>query len=298
MDLKHDIKVERGQIYFVRTDNTFGAELASGRPVVVISGEEHNKSLPTVVVACLSRTVRDWAYSVPVHTSDGSTSNVICNQIKTLDKGRLTDYKGKLTALEMEQVDDAIRQVVSLPDRVVEKIVEKEVEVNSDVHELKMELEIYKKLYEKAVGQVIDLKYEKDTAKPVVEKSTVEKVVEPIKAVGEAVEKTNVDVEALKKQMGAIPKEPSKKGRRPSLGTARRGITHDDLVEFKKSGKVNVNTDSWETIAATTGMDIQTAQAIVTHRNRHGNFKDLVDLLVVRNFTVGLMNKYGYLLEV
>lgn len=287
------VRIERGQVYFVRTDYSFGAELASGRPVVIISGEEHNDNLPTVVVACMSRTVRDWSYSVPVHTSDGSTSNVICNQLKTLDKSRLTDYKGKLMSAEMEQVDDAIRRVLSLPDREVEKIVEKEVEVNSDVHELRVELEMYKRLYEKAIERVIDLKFEKDTATPVVKPDSLPLFI-PKERHEPQPEPIKVDVDVLKTQMGTIP---SKKGRRKKHGLTAKSKP-EEFVPYKTGDTANINTDDWWVIVANTGMGVLTAQQIVAYRNKHGKYADLVDLLNVPRFGAGCMDKFGRVLEV
>ena len=102
--------------------------------------------------------------------------------------------------------------------------------------------------------------------------------------------------EQPKKKMGRPVGSKNKKMYKKTKVTDR--VAHDDLVGFKKKGKVNINKDSWEVIAATTGMSPQTAHEIEKWRNKNGEFVDLTDLLFVPRFGSGCMNKYGRMLEV
>ncbi len=278
---------ERGQVFFLQEGNAYGAEMMSGRPVVIISEQGALDALPTAVVACLTRTVRDsWPSFVPVEL-EGGVSHVVCNQLRTVDKGRLTKFKCKLTDEEMAQVDSALRNALGLSQEmlddfemhvcqveVAEPIDIRVAESNeNELFELKAELAMYKKLYEKAVSEFVELKFQKDT--------NVEKIVE---------------VELPKKE---IVETISKKKGRPTKNAVPWKATKEEIAPYaNESGKANVNTDPWYVIAATTGMNRQTAQEIVAHRNKHGKFKSLVDLLDVNKFGHGCINKYGNMLEV
>ena len=287
---------ERGEVYFLNEGNAYGSELMSGRPVVVISGKEHLESLPTAVVACLSRTVRNWISVVPVNTDSGS-SNVICNQIKTVDKGRLTKFMCKLTDEEMAEVDEALRYVMDLGTQevVVEKEVVKETVDNSD---LEVELSMYKKLYEKAIEKLAALRFEKDTTvvaeQPKVDPLEIER--EQNLKMLEQLEKT-VLVQPEKKKRGRPPKE--KKETVVVAASVPCSARRDEIAKYANpSGKTNINTDPWYVIGATTGMKLTTAQAIASHRNKFGEYSSLVELLDVPGFGSMMLNKYGRMLEV
>ena len=245
----------------------------------------------------MSRTVRDWVYSVPVHTTDGGMSNVVCNQLKTVDKGRLTSYKGKLTDAEMKQVDEAIRIVIDLPVGVVSEVVEKNATANVDldVHALKVELEVYKKLFDRLMGRIIDTRFGQDVVVPTV-KHEVESGLTPLIVPKEEIEPINVDVEELKKSMGAIPKKEGR-GARKKHGLNIKSKP-EEFIPYKTGNTANVNTDDWWVIVANTGINIQTAQQIVAYRNKHGKYKDLSELLNVTRWGTGNARTYNHVLEV
>ena len=83
-----------------------------------------------------------------------------------------------------------------------------------------------------------------------------------------------------------------------NIPTGEKNIAYKAADKMITSGKVNINTDDWKTIAATTGMSVQSAQNIVAYRNKNGKFIDLTDLLFVPRFGSRNMNKYGPMLEV
>lgn len=313
-----NFRYERGQVFFLQEGHAYGAEIMSGRPVLIISEQGHLDALPTAIVASLSRTVRNWESVVPVETDSG-TSNVICNQLKTVDKGRLTKFMRKLTDEEMLKVDEALRHTLNLGaiERSYDEEYERDFEMDmcqvevaepvdisvaesndNELLELKAELAMYKKLYEKAIDKLVDLKFEKDTTvvkvTPVVEKHELSET-----EILEAIDKLEKEPEKVQKRGRPPKKEEEVKMGRPKTQKVSWKAKREDILQYaNKSGKTNVNTDPWYVIAATTGMNLNTAQNIVAYRNKHGRFIDLVDLLNVSKFSISILDKYGRMLEV
>jgi mRNA interferase MazF len=286
-----DVVVERGQIYYIRYDDSVGTEMAVGRPALVISCDETNKN-NTCVVAYLSSTPHKRNFSIKVWTGK-KYSHVVCNQLQTVDARRFSDFLCKLDVKDMARVDVALGYALCLNKESAEE----ETEKVDDNTSLLLERDTYKALYEKALSKIVELQFGKDvvvkeekSAVPVVEARPVA-VVEPV----------TVDVEDLKKKMMASNDEtdtPKQKGRPMVSGKYCRPKL-EDLKEYaNESGVANVNTDDWKTIAATTGMGIQTAQSITAYRNKHGKFVDLADLLYVPRFGSTNFKRYIDMLEI
>ena len=106
-------KIERGQVYFLREDDSVGAELSIGRPVLVLNNQELIDKLPTVIVAYMTTTPQKHNSTVKVFTGR-KYSYVILNQIRTIDKRRLNEFMCTLTTKEMERIDTALSYVFFL----------------------------------------------------------------------------------------------------------------------------------------------------------------------------------------
>lgn len=300
--------MKRGDVYYLRFDNSYGHEMAVGRPVVIVSADERINLSQLVQVVYLTTSRRDYDDCYKL-LSGYRDSWACCNQLNTVDKNRLQDFQFHLTNPEMVEIDKRLKMVLGF-DEVSESENVCQVEVAEPVNiedvgevapvvdksiELEVELTMYKKLYEKALEKFIDLKFEKDTRVEVVVKEpqvTVKKVVEPV---------LSNEEDELKQ-----PEKP-KRGRPPKkkveeVIVAEKvpwRITRAEIEKYKKkSGKVNVNTDEWYVIAATTGMGIQSAQSIVAYRNKHGKFEKLEDLISVSRFGSVMLDRYGRMLEV
>ncbi len=99
----------RWRIFLANLDPVIGSEQGKIRPVLVISEEEINQILPVVsVLPITSRKSGRRIYSneVLIHVGVGGLekeSIVLCYQIRTLDKKRLTKEIGKIDALELQE---------------------------------------------------------------------------------------------------------------------------------------------------------------------------------------------------
>lgn len=107
--------VRRGDIFFVQKSwDQEGNEQHFGRPGVVVSNDKNNFYSGTVeVVFCTTKRKK----YLPTHVLIDSTnikSTVLCEQITTIDKGRLGRYIGTCTPEEMDRISAAIMISLSL----------------------------------------------------------------------------------------------------------------------------------------------------------------------------------------
>ena len=103
-------RIARYGLYWAQLDPTCGSEIAKTRPVVVVSPDEMNRRLETVVVCPLTSQLHpQWASRV--HCScDGIASEIAVDQIRTVSKSRLMRSLGKIEAAAAQE----LRQTIAL----------------------------------------------------------------------------------------------------------------------------------------------------------------------------------------
>ena len=84
-----------------------GSEQAGSRPMLVISPEEMNRYLGTVIVAPMTTRLRHWPSRVRIR-HEGKTCEVALVQLRTEDKSRLVRSMGNLHGRYRKQVLDVL----------------------------------------------------------------------------------------------------------------------------------------------------------------------------------------------
>ncbi len=87
--------VNRFDIFLVALDPTVGSEIQKTRPCVIISPDEMNRHIRTVIVAPMTTKGRPYPTRVPVSFQQKS-GQIVLDQIRTVDKTRLVKKLGKL----------------------------------------------------------------------------------------------------------------------------------------------------------------------------------------------------------
>lgn len=77
--------VNQYQIILINLDSTIGSEIKKTRPCVVISPNEMNKYLRTIVVAPMTSSDKNYPTRIPVQHK-GKTGSIALDQIRTVDK--------------------------------------------------------------------------------------------------------------------------------------------------------------------------------------------------------------------
>jgi mRNA interferase MazF len=87
--------MKSGEIWLAQLDPTVGSEIQKTRPCVVISPDEMNAHLPTVIAAPMAAGSRPEQFRVPL-TFQGKQGLIVLDQIRTLDRARLVRRLGAL----------------------------------------------------------------------------------------------------------------------------------------------------------------------------------------------------------
>ena len=87
--------IKRFDIVLVSLDPTQGHEIQKTRPCVVISPDEMNRHIGTVIVAPMTTHGREYPSRVPVRFQR-KQGQIVLDQIRTVDKSRLVKHLGKL----------------------------------------------------------------------------------------------------------------------------------------------------------------------------------------------------------
>ena len=97
------VVASRFEVHLVRLDPTEGREIRKTRPCLIISPNEMNRHIDTVIVAPMTTQGREYPTRIPVRFQRKS-GQIVLDQIRTLDKNRLVKRLGK--------IDDATAQKV------------------------------------------------------------------------------------------------------------------------------------------------------------------------------------------
>lgn len=89
------VVARRFEVYLIKLDPTTGSEIKKTRPCVIISPDEMNEHIATVIVAPMTTKGRAYPTRVPCRFR-GKQGQVVLDQIRTADKVRLTRRLGKI----------------------------------------------------------------------------------------------------------------------------------------------------------------------------------------------------------
>ena len=109
--------VRRGEIYYADLSPVVGSEQGGVRPVLIVQNDLGNLTSPTVIVAPLTsrskkKTLRTHVTVDPPEGGLSRPSQVLCEQVRTLEKSRLSLYLGRLSADTLRRVDEALEQAL------------------------------------------------------------------------------------------------------------------------------------------------------------------------------------------
>ncbi|UZQ53519.1 type II toxin-antitoxin system PemK/MazF family toxin [Trichothermofontia sichuanensis B231] len=102
--------VQRFDVFLVNLDPTVGREIQKARPCVVISPDEMNRYIDTVIIAPM--TTEGKAYPTRVICQfQGKDGQIVLDQIRTIDKRRLVKKLGQISQDEQKEVLDTLAEM-------------------------------------------------------------------------------------------------------------------------------------------------------------------------------------------
>ena len=102
--------INRFEVYLINLDPTVGSEIKKTRPCLVISPDEINHNVRTVIVAPM--TTRGQPYPTRVRCRfKGKGGQVVLDQIRAVDRSRLVKKLGRIDGKTAAAVLDALREM-------------------------------------------------------------------------------------------------------------------------------------------------------------------------------------------
>jgi mRNA interferase MazF len=98
-----ELVIRRFDVYLINLDPTIGSEIRKVRPCVVVSPDEMNRHIRTVIVAPM--TTKGNAYPTRVScTFSGKKGQIAVDQLRAVDKARLVKRLGKIRVASQHMV--------------------------------------------------------------------------------------------------------------------------------------------------------------------------------------------------
>ncbi len=104
------MEYQRFEVYLINLDPTIGSEIKKTRPCVIISPNEMNNHISTVIIAPLTSRLRNYPTRVPCRV-EGKQGQIVLDQIRTVDKSRLIK---KITVLNKPIQSKIISKLIEM----------------------------------------------------------------------------------------------------------------------------------------------------------------------------------------
>lgn len=103
------MELKQYQVVLVNLDPTVGSEMKKTRPCVIISPDEMNKYLQTIVIAPLTSTSKPYPTRIEVKHAK-IKGWIVLDQIRTVDRTRVVKILGSLTEKELAKVKAVMKE--------------------------------------------------------------------------------------------------------------------------------------------------------------------------------------------
>lgn len=107
------VVASRFEVCLVRLDPTQGREIRKTRPGLIISPDEMNRHIGTVIIAPMTTKSREYPTRVPVKFQ-GKSGQIVLDQIRTVDKARLVKRLGRVKQMTADRVLALLAEMFAL----------------------------------------------------------------------------------------------------------------------------------------------------------------------------------------
>ena len=102
--------MKRFDVYTVALDPTFGSEIKKTRPCTIVSPDEMNRHIDTVIIAPMTTTKKKYKSRLNIKFQ-GKDNQIVLDQIRTVDKRRLVKKIGRLTPMDSLSVCNLLTEM-------------------------------------------------------------------------------------------------------------------------------------------------------------------------------------------
>lgn len=101
---------ERFDVYLISLDPTKGSEIKKTRPCLIISPNEMNRHIRTVIIAPMTSTIKNYPTRVTT-TFERKKGQIVLDQIRTVDKKRLIKKLGRVSSSSQKKVLATLKEM-------------------------------------------------------------------------------------------------------------------------------------------------------------------------------------------
>jgi mRNA interferase MazF len=112
VDVVERKQARRFEVYLISLDPTVGSEITKTRPCLIISPNEMNRHISTVIIAPMTTTIKNYPTRVTT-TFQGKKGQVVLDQMRTVDKSRLIKKIGSISSSAEEKVLSILQEMFS-----------------------------------------------------------------------------------------------------------------------------------------------------------------------------------------
>lgn len=102
--------IHRFEVWLVNLDPTLGSEIRKTRPALIVSPDEMNHAIATVIIAPMTTKGRDYPTRVAC-VFQGKSGQVVLDQLRTVDKQRLVKRLGVIESVTADAVLSVLAEV-------------------------------------------------------------------------------------------------------------------------------------------------------------------------------------------
>ena len=103
------LSLNQYEIVLVNLDPTIGSEIKKTRPCLIISPNEMNKFLQTIIIAPITNTSKPYPTRIEIKGKE-TKGWVVIDQIRTVDRRRITKNFGKISENEILKIKEVIKE--------------------------------------------------------------------------------------------------------------------------------------------------------------------------------------------
>jgi mRNA interferase MazF len=104
---------QRSEVWLVSLEPTIGSEIKKTRPCLIVSPNETNTLLKTVIVAPLTSTIKNYPTRLKI-IFQNQQSSIVLDRIRTVDKSRLIKKLGTILTQEAKTVAEILVEMFSI----------------------------------------------------------------------------------------------------------------------------------------------------------------------------------------
>ena len=103
------MELKQYEIILVNLNPTVGSEINKTRPCIVISPNEMNKHLRTIIVAPMTTASKNYPTRIEIKHND-KIGWIVVDQVRTIDKTRVLKVLGRMTKHEIKELKSVIKE--------------------------------------------------------------------------------------------------------------------------------------------------------------------------------------------